>query len=75
MPDALHPFRFSLSLSLSHTHRVQHRAPLGHSDWLRGDTGQPAPTQIFTGPLVNTNFMGNTPFQVKRDELREEAEM
>ena len=63
----------SLSLPLSetrtHTHRVQCWVFLRHSDWLRGDSDQPVPTQIFTVPLVNTNFMGSDPFQIKRNEL------
>lgn len=82
--DSLYSFRFSLSLSNSsgsvtlspalsetrtHTHRVQCWAFLRHSDWLRGDSDQPVPTQIFTVPLVNTNFMGTDPFQIKRNEL------
>lgn len=64
-----------LSLRLTHIHRIQCWGFLRHSDWLRGDSDQPAPTQIFTAPLVNTNFMGSDPFQVKRNELQEEAEM
>lgn len=65
----------ALSETLTHTHRVQSWAFLRHSDWLRGDSDQTAPTQNFTVPLVNTNFMGNDPFQIKRHELQEEAGM
>lgn len=65
----------ALSETHTHTHRVQSWAFLRHSDWLRGDSDQPAPTQNFTVSLVNTNFVGNDPFQIKRHELQEEAEM